>query len=698
MAIIGEANKAFRSGNYEEALDLYFKIKKEHPELSGLAETNIVLTKSRLTTESVDRIAAKYTKNARKSPFKSTEKAPSHQGAPFRTPISPSELVPALSEVSVDIIIPVYNALQDVKRCLNSVVRETDGFTVHVYLVNDGSDPETSLWLETFAESQSELVTLMVNETNIGYTKSINRGLRESRGMFIVTLNSDTIVTRGWIHGLVRSLMTVPKAGIAGPLSNAASWQSVPKVKTEDGAFAINEVPLGQTPEFVSRLVQSHSERKYPRVPFVNGFCFMMKKDVLKNVGYLDEERFPLGYGEENDYCIRAAKAGFELLICDDVYVYHAKSKSFGHETRERLSSAGGKALREKHGADLFARYVTAVEEASNTLQPLRRQISGVLSNAAAESPVTTGRSPYLGQADVALRPTPAFSPKDYQLSADLDAPVVEIDWQGPNAGGERINPSIGIHLHLFYEDLKQEIAGYLNNIPGKFSLYISLPGGSATDELRIGSYFSSAVSKADVQVKRSPNRGRDIASFLNDFNEQLLEHDLIAHIHTKRSRHNLNKRDWRRQLLHGLFGSENVVQETVRLLTENVHLGIVFPEYHWSLTNQIGWGTNYQQCVQLANALGLHVKEDQLRLFPAGSMFWARPRALESILSSPALTYENFPSEEGQIDGTLAHCVERLLGEVAAGAGYDILQTRVNKPHNPLKLSSSKMAIHSYK
>ena len=42
MAIIGEANKAFRSGNYEEALDLYFKIKKEHPELSGLAETNIV--------------------------------------------------------------------------------------------------------------------------------------------------------------------------------------------------------------------------------------------------------------------------------------------------------------------------------------------------------------------------------------------------------------------------------------------------------------------------------------------------------------------------------------------------------------------------------------------------------------------------------------------------------------------------------
>jgi len=87
-------------------------------------------------------------------------------------------------------------------------------------------------------------------------------------------------------------------------------------------------------------------------VPFVNGFCFAIKRAVVDAIGYFDEESFPDGYGEENDYCLRAADAGFELAIADHAYVYHAKSRSYSHERRRELGKTGRSALLRKHATE----------------------------------------------------------------------------------------------------------------------------------------------------------------------------------------------------------------------------------------------------------------------------------------------------------------------------------------------------------
>ncbi|WP_394128941.1 glycosyltransferase [Shewanella maritima] len=283
----------------------------------------------------------------------------------------------SLSLKSVDIVIPVYNALDDVKKCLNSVVEKDDGYLIKVLAVNDGSNQETTDWLREFSESYGT-VTLIEHEINKGYTKAVNTGLRHSEADYVVTLNSDTIVTTGWLTSLIKCLESDSNIGIAGPLSNAASWQSVPILFDDDGAFCINQIPLGLTPDEFAQIVSNNSERSYPRLPFVNGFCFMIKKNVLQEVGYMDEENFPLGYGEENDFCIRAIKAGYELAIADDSYVFHAKSKSFGHTNRKKLSQQGALKLREKHTKEYFESLITKVKNTSD-LDKVRKSINNEL-------------------------------------------------------------------------------------------------------------------------------------------------------------------------------------------------------------------------------------------------------------------------------------------------------------------------------
>jgi GT2 family glycosyltransferase/glycosyltransferase involved in cell wall biosynthesis len=250
----------------------------------------------------------------------------------------------------IEIVVPVFNALQDVKRCLESLKNRRDGFIMRVIVVNDGSDSATTMWLRQKCE-QDSLFHLIEHDKNRGYTAAVNAGLRQTTAPYVIMLNSDTIVTRGWLKGLVRCIESNPKLGIVGPLSNAASWQNVPTLFDESGGFEINALAAGFTPDDMARVVASASSRAYPKLPFVNGFCFMMRRAVIAAIGFMDEENFPVGFGEENDYCIRAADAGFGLAIADDVYVFHAKSKSFGHEKRVELSRKGAEANCRKHGA-----------------------------------------------------------------------------------------------------------------------------------------------------------------------------------------------------------------------------------------------------------------------------------------------------------------------------------------------------------
>jgi GT2 family glycosyltransferase/glycosyltransferase involved in cell wall biosynthesis len=282
----------------------------------------------------------------------------------------------------IDIVVPVYNALADVKVCLASLREKRDGFAVRVIVVNDGSDAETTAWLREYCPCDP-VFTLIEHPHNKGYTQAVNTGLRASDAPYVITQNSDTIATSGWLRGLVRCINSAPEIGIAGPLSNAASWQNVPSLYDETGAFAVNDIPGGRSPDEMALLVARASSRAYPRLPFVNGFCFMIKRAVIDAIGYMDEANFPVGYGEENDFCIRAADAGFKLAIADDTYVFHAKSKSFGHSRRKELSKQGSETLKRKHGKEKFAALVERVKQ-TEPLDRVRAALQQHLTQAAA--------------------------------------------------------------------------------------------------------------------------------------------------------------------------------------------------------------------------------------------------------------------------------------------------------------------------
>lgn len=282
--------------------------------------------------------------------------------------------------MSIDIIIPVHNARPYVQRCLDSVLSNTHDHNYQIIIINDASDTETSELLEGFAK-QNPIVRLHVNTENLGYTASVNIGMKMSSADYVVLLNSDTEVSTNWLDSLLRCINSDTNIGIVGPLSNAASWQSVPELLDEKGHFCVNDLPEkdnGAQLNEMADLVRNVSLKSYPKVPFVNGFCFMISRSVIDKIGYMDEENFPRGYGEENDYCLRASATGFELAIADDTYVYHAKSQSFGHEQRESLSKQGSVALRKKHGDSYFTNQATkmrTINELNATRQLIKDRI-----------------------------------------------------------------------------------------------------------------------------------------------------------------------------------------------------------------------------------------------------------------------------------------------------------------------------------
>ncbi len=259
-------------------------------------------------------------------------------------------------KASVDIVIPVYNALHHVKACLSSIMQYRDEYEVHIIIANDCSDSETSLWLQEFCKSK-DYCTLIEQQENIGYTKNVNAGLEASKGQYIVLLNSDTLVTSGWIQKMLDCFKSDKSIGIVGPLSNAGGYQSIPKVFTREKKFEINELVEGYSLEQMAELVERISLKKHPKINVLNGFCFMIDRKVINTIGYMDAEYFPIGYGEEVDYCIRATDAGFTLAIADNVYIFHAKSKSFGITNRKELTQKGSEALKEKYSGERYAQY-----------------------------------------------------------------------------------------------------------------------------------------------------------------------------------------------------------------------------------------------------------------------------------------------------------------------------------------------------
>jgi GT2 family glycosyltransferase len=273
-----------------------------------------------------------------------------------------NERVNRQSHRKVDVIVCVHNALDVVKLCLDSVAASRNAARHRIVIVNDGSDEPTTAWLAEFASTHPN-THLIRHENASGYTKAANAGLRAMNADLAILLNSDTIVAGHWIQKMLDAAFSNPGVGIVGPLSSAASHQSIPDHKSTANQTAVNDMPVGYTVEEMNGWCERNSPPDFlPRVPLVHGFCFAVTRDVVRAVGYFDETNFPFGYGEENDYCLRAAIAGFGLAIATHTYVYHKKSQSYQDERRTVLMKNGNHKIRDLHGKDRVLRAVRSMQ------------------------------------------------------------------------------------------------------------------------------------------------------------------------------------------------------------------------------------------------------------------------------------------------------------------------------------------------
>ncbi len=234
----------------------------------------------------------------------------------------------------VDIIVPVYGGREALRRCLASVVNSPQQTRYRLLLINDASpDPGIGEDLRRFAEEHNH-VELLENEENLGFVATVNRGMALSDEHDVVLLNSDTEVANDWLDRLVNAAERDPKIGTLTPFSNNATICSFPRFCQS------SPLPRQWNVASLDALFRQVNAGEVVDIPTGVGFCQYIRRQCLEETGLFDVERFGRGYGEENDFCRRAAGLGWRNVLCCDVFVFHEGGVSFSHEQAERIAHA----------------------------------------------------------------------------------------------------------------------------------------------------------------------------------------------------------------------------------------------------------------------------------------------------------------------------------------------------------------------
>lgn len=264
---------------------------------------------------------------------------------PYATDVMAGEVV---------VVIPVYNAAEAARACIESVLAHTH-CNFRLIVIDDASpDPAVLPLLARY--SGRDGISVLRNEANLGFTATANRGIRAAGTADVVLLNADTVVSEHWLTGLRRAAGSRADIASVTAVSDNAGAFSVPELERE------NPWPQGWTHADAARALWHDAGLAYPLLPTGNGFCMFLRRDVIDAVGMLDEVAFPQGYGEENDWSQRAEAAGFVHVIAGNVLVQHLRTQSFGVERREALGRSGMAVLRTRWpnyehavGATLFS-------------------------------------------------------------------------------------------------------------------------------------------------------------------------------------------------------------------------------------------------------------------------------------------------------------------------------------------------------
>ncbi len=241
--------------------------------------------------------------------------------------MSNSLSAPPTSEANiVDVIVPIYRDLVLTQRCIQSLLSASQLTPYEVILINDCS-PETELRDYLASLRDMPQVTLLENKHNLGFVASVNLGMSLHPERDVVLLNSDTEVANDWLDRLRYCALSQREIGTVTPFSNNATICSYPNFCCK------NDLPESIELGDLDRIFRRVNLGKSVEIPTAVGFCMYIKRVCLNQVGLFDADRFGKGYGEENDFSMRAARKGWLNVLCADTFVFHAGGASFQSES-----------------------------------------------------------------------------------------------------------------------------------------------------------------------------------------------------------------------------------------------------------------------------------------------------------------------------------------------------------------------------
>ena len=261
----------------------------------------------------------------------------------MRSPLLPqraSRLRPVAPEAwhearaGVSIVIPVYRGLQLTQACLEAVLSSAARAKLRIVVVNDASpEPELTAYLREVAARDAR-VELIENENNVGFVASVNLGMQRHGDDDVILLNSDAEVAGDWIDRLRAAAYRDRRIGTVTPFSNAATICSYPRFCIE------GPMPDDLSAAALDRYFAVENRGGLVELPTAIGFCMFIRRDCLDEVGLFDAAKFGRGYGEENDFCMRARAAGWRHVLALDTFVRHVGGASFGAEKEDRVRQA----------------------------------------------------------------------------------------------------------------------------------------------------------------------------------------------------------------------------------------------------------------------------------------------------------------------------------------------------------------------
>ncbi|WP_431480515.1 glycosyltransferase [Pseudomonas thivervalensis] len=217
----------------------------------------------------------------------------------------------------VSVVVLTYNNLELTKACLDSLLTQSHYPNLEIIVVDNHSSDQTPAYLSAWAKGHPDRIVIL-NSDNKGFAAGNNQGLAAASGDYLVILNNDTVVTAGWIKGLIRHLQDHKEIGIIGPITNNIGNEA--KVSTRYDR-------MEDMPAEAAQMTRARMGEWF-EINTLAFFCVMFPRSTYEQIGGLCEE-YGLGFFEDDDYCRRVQRRGMRAACAEDVFVHHHLSASF---------------------------------------------------------------------------------------------------------------------------------------------------------------------------------------------------------------------------------------------------------------------------------------------------------------------------------------------------------------------------------